>query len=89
MDTVSEMQKEHVGVKSGFELNEQQLNGVKQVGCLLLIAPPGSGKSAVLVARIHHLITERNVRASNILAFTFTRKAAEEGSAQSCAVRTA
>lgn len=78
MATVSEMQKEHVGVKSGLELNEQQLKGVKQVGCLLLIAPPGSGKSTVLVARIHHLITERNVRASNILAFTFTRKAAEE-----------
>lgn len=44
----------------------------------LVIAGAGSGKTATMVARIVHLLTKRGASATEILALTFTRKAAAE-----------
>lgn len=44
----------------------------------LVIAGAGAGKTATMVARIVHLLTKRGASASEILALTFTRKAAAE-----------
>ncbi|MDR2099065.1 MAG: ATP-dependent helicase [Rickettsiales bacterium] len=45
---------------------------------LLIVAGPGSGKTAVLTSRISHFVSKNIVPAENCLAITFTRRAAEE-----------
>ena len=60
-------------------LNEVQSNIIKIIDEPVLVAAvAGSGKTRLLINRIAYLIKERNVSPKNILAITFTNKAADE-----------
>ena len=60
-------------------LNEKQIEAItRPLEPVLVIAGPGTGKTRLLVSRVAWLIREASIKAENILALTFTNKAALE-----------
>lgn len=64
---------------SSFELNPQQKKAVQTIhGPLLICAGAGSGKTQVLTSRIAHILSKKWANPGEVLACTFTNKAAKE-----------
>jgi len=66
-------------IASDKKLNKEQLEAVRHSGGpLLIIAGAGTGKTTVITERIKYLISKNLAKPSEILALTFTEKAAQE-----------
>lgn len=60
--------------------NGLDVNQIKAVNTsfknVVICAPPGSGKTTVIINRINYLINEKNIKPKNIVVITFTRASA-------------
>ena len=65
-------------IADGLNEKQQQSVTLSEDTNALILAGAGSGKTRVLTHRIHHLVSEKNHNADDILAVTFTNKAANE-----------
>ena len=62
-----------------MNFNKAQLGAIEHKdGAMLVLAGPGSGKTAVITHRTKNLITKHHVKPSEILVITFTKAAANE-----------
>ena len=62
-----------------MNFNHSQIEAIRHTdGPMLVLAGPGSGKTAVITERTYQLINESHVNPSNILVITFTKAAANE-----------
>ena len=62
-----------------FPLTDDQRSAVvHEAGPVIVLAGPGTGKTRVITARVAHMITNRGIDPSQIVAVTFTNKAAGE-----------
>lgn len=61
-----------------FEPNPQQAEAITGRGIQLVLAGPGSGKTRVITGKILHMIREDGIKPEEILALTFSEKAAAE-----------
>lgn len=61
------------------KFNDKQLEAIKRVdGQVLVLAGAGSGKTTMLVNRLGYILETKNIKPYNVLAITFTNKAARE-----------
>src|SRR6266480_5368591 len=60
------------------EYDEDQQAAIEAPTPALIVAGPGSGKTSTLIGRVEYLIHAQGIAPENILALTFSRKAAEE-----------
>lgn len=61
-----------------YDLDHWQLGAVKNTARnLLIVAPPGSGKTTVIINRIEYLINSKGAKGENIIVITFTKAAAK------------
>ena len=65
-------------IVDGLNEKQQQSVTLSEDTNALILAGAGSGKTRVLTQRIHYLVTTKNHRVDDILAVTFTNKAANE-----------
>ena len=65
-------------IVDGLNEKQQQSVSLSEDTNALILAGAGSGKTRVLTQRIHHLVTSKNRNVDDILAVTFTNKAANE-----------
>ncbi|HEX5156438.1 MAG TPA: ATP-dependent helicase [Ktedonobacterales bacterium] len=59
-------------------LDEGQRTAARAAGPALVVAGPGTGKTATLVGRVAHLVEERHIPPEKLLALTFSNRAAGE-----------
>lgn len=79
---MSDFLKDHTmrtGCPSDIRFSDRQAGAVRHKdGAMLVLAGPGSGKTAVITGRIRHLIHFYHIPPEHILTITFTKKAAIE-----------